>query len=92
MKDEENKKKNRAKIIVSAEDELTDLLRKTSALSDFNILFTFAEESDLLISPINLKVLQEVCDELEKNIILQITFRNINLTGTHIDSHPKGWT
>ncbi|GEM_PF-615667 len=72
MENKSNEKQNRAKIIVSSEDELTDLLRKIAALDDSNVLLTFAEESDLLISPINLKSLQEVCDELGKNIILQI--------------------
>ncbi len=72
MEKEETTKNKRAKIIVSSEDELTDLLRKISGLEDNNILLTFAEESDLLISPINLKVLQEVCDELDKNLVLQI--------------------
>jgi hypothetical protein len=70
--EEKTTTKKRAKIIVSSEDELTDILRKVSSLDDENILLTFAEESDLLISPINLKVLQEVCDELDKNLILQI--------------------
>ncbi len=72
MEDENTTKTKKAKIIVSSEDELTDLLRKISGLEDKNILLTFAEESDLLISPINLKVLQEVCDELDKNLVLQI--------------------
>ncbi len=72
MEKEGTIKNKRAKIIVSSEDELTDLLRKISSLEDQNILLTFAEESDLLISPINLKVLQDVCDELDKNLVLQI--------------------
>ncbi len=72
MEDKDTVKNKRAKIIVSSDDELTDILRKISSLDDQNILLTFAEESDMLISPINLKVLQEVCDELKKNLILQI--------------------
>jgi hypothetical protein len=87
-------KKSRAKIIVTTDDELTDLLRKISALDDENILLTFAEESDLLISPINLKVLQEVCDELKKNLILQIIqnptgVRNAKIAGIIITESPS---
>ncbi len=84
----------RAKIIVSSEDELTDLLRKISGLTDSNILLTFAEESDLLISPINLKVLQEVCDELNKNLVLQIIqnsngVRNAKIADSVITESPS---
>ncbi len=93
-KEKEKTKKNRAKIIVTTDDELTDLLRKISALEDENILLTFAEESDLLISPINLKVLQEVCDELKKNLILQIIqnptgVRNAKIAGIIITESPS---
>jgi hypothetical protein len=94
----ENKKEQienkRAKIIVSSEDELTDLLRKISGLTDPNILLTFAEESDLLISPINLKALQEVCDDLDKNLVLQIIqnsngVRNAKIADSVITESPS---
>lgn len=95
MEEEKNKTQNkRAKIIVSCEDELTDLLRKITMLEDQNILLTFAEESDLLISSINLKVLQEVCDDLNKNLILQIIqnangVRNAKIAGCVTTESPS---
>ena len=95
MKEEKETTKNkRSKIIVSSEDELTDLLRKMSNLTDTNILLTFAEESDLLISPINLKVLQEVSDELDKNLIMQIIqnsngVRNAKIVGAITTESPS---
>jgi hypothetical protein len=57
-------------------------------------LLTFAEESDLLISPINLKVIQDVCDELNKNLILQIIqnsngVRNAKIAGSVITESPS---
>jgi phosphohistidine swiveling domain-containing protein len=84
----------RAKIIVSSNDELTDILRKVSSLKDENILLTFAEESDLLISSINLKVILEVCDELKKNLILQIIqnssgVRNARMAGGIVTESPS---
>lgn len=93
MEEKETQNK-RSKIIVSSEDELSDLLRKISSLKDQNILLTFAEESDLLISPINLKVLQEVCDELDKNLILQIIqnsngVRNAKIAGSVTTESPS---
>lgn len=60
------------KIIVKPDFELTDLLRAISSSNSKKVLLTFTQASDLLISPINLKVLQEMADEQEKALIAQI--------------------
>ena len=74
------------KVVVSKEDELTDLVTSILESPNERIVFTFAEETDLLISPINLKVLLETADEREKLVIAQIIknptgLRNANLAG-----------
>lgn len=60
------------KIIVSPEDELIDILKEIENTKANRIILTFAESSDLLISPINLKVIQECADELKKPLITLI--------------------
>jgi len=60
------------KIIVRQIDELIDLIGKMTRTDADRILLTFADESDLLYSPINLKVLQQIADENGKSLILQI--------------------
>lgn len=60
------------KIIVQENDELIDIIRKISSSDAGRIILTFTEHSDLLISPINLKVIQELCDEKDKILIAQI--------------------
>lgn len=68
---EENSKKI-TKIVIGKEDELTDIVSGIIDSTNERILLTFAEESDLLISPVNLSVLLETSDENEKLLIAQI--------------------
>jgi hypothetical protein len=80
------------KIVIGKDDELTDIVSGILDSSNERILVTFAEESDLLISPINLKVILETADERDKSVIAQIIknptgIRNANLAGlTTIDT------
>lgn len=60
------------KIVVSSEDELTDIVSGIQGAKTEKIILTFAEESDLLISPINLAVIKETADEMEKILVCQI--------------------
>jgi hypothetical protein len=60
------------KIVISKEDELTDIVSAILDSQNERIVLTFAEETDLLISPINLKVLLETADENEKLLVAQI--------------------
>jgi len=60
------------KIVVSSEDELTDIVSGIQSAKTEKIILTFAEESDLLISPINLAVIKETADETEKILVCQI--------------------
>lgn len=82
------------KIVVSKDDELTDIV--TGILDSVNerIIITFAEDSDLLISPINLKVILETADEREKLLVTQIIknttgVRNANLAGLMTIESPN---
>jgi hypothetical protein len=79
----ENEKKI-TKIVINKEDELTDVV--SAILESYNerIVLTFAEETDLLISPINLKVLLETADESEKLIIAQIIKNPTGLRNAHL--------
>ncbi len=72
------------KIVISSEDELTDVVTEILNSRNERVVLTFAEETDLLISPINLKVLLETADECEKLLVAQIIknptgLRNANL-------------
>lgn len=67
LKMEDNRKIT--KIVIGKEDELTDIVTGILDSQNERILVTFAEESDLLISPINLKVILETADERDKSII-----------------------
>jgi hypothetical protein len=74
------------KIVINKEDEITDIVSAILESQNERIVLTFAEETDLLISPINLKVLLETSDEAEKMIVGQIIknptgLRNANLAG-----------
>jgi hypothetical protein len=92
LKSSMDEEKKITKIVVSKEDELTDLVSSLLDAPNERIILTFAEETDLLISPINLKVLLETADEREKLVIAQIIknptgLRNANLAGiTTIDT------
>lgn len=82
------------KIIVKAEDELIDIVREISFSKAKKILITFVENSDILISSINLKVLLDSADEKDSLLILQILnnpsgLRNAKLAGiTVVDTPP----
>ena len=67
---DENKKIT--KIVINKEDELTDIVSAILDSQNERVVLTFAEETDLLISPINLKVLLETADENEKLLVAQI--------------------
>lgn len=67
---DENKKIT--KIVISKEDELTDIVSAILDSQNERIVLTFAEETDLLISPINLRVLLETADENEKLLVAQV--------------------
>jgi hypothetical protein len=60
------------KIVISKEDELTDIVSAILDSQNERLVLTFAEEPDLRISPINLKVLLETADENEKLLVAQI--------------------
>lgn len=82
------------KIVVNREDELTDIISGIVSSENERIVLTFAEDSDLLISPINLKVILETADEQEKLLILQIIknpsgIRNATLAGLSVTDNPS---
>jgi len=82
----EEESKKITKIVINTEDELTDIVTSILESPNERIVLTFAEDSDLLISPINLKVIQETADEQGKYLIVQIIknptgVRNANLAG-----------
>lgn len=82
------------KIVIGKEDELTDIVTGILDSQNERILVTFAEESDLLISPINLKVILETADERDKSIIAQIIknptgIRNAQLAGLTTIDNPS---
>lgn len=60
------------KIVVKATDELTDVISQISASKAGRVLLTFVEGSDLLISPISLKVILKECDQTDKVLFCQI--------------------
>lgn len=68
--EEENKKIT--KVVISKDDELTDIITSIIDSKNERVVLTFAEDSDLLISPINLKVILQTADEQEKLLIAQI--------------------
>lgn len=80
MSTKDHKPKKIKKIIVKTEDELIDIVRKINEVDSDRILLTFADKSDLLISPISFKVLQKAADELDKLLIAQIVQNKAGLT------------
>jgi len=60
------------KIVVEQSHELTDLVRAIHKSKAERIILTFTEHSDILISPINLKVLNETAEREGKLLIAQI--------------------
>ena len=82
------------KIVINKEDELTDIVSAILDSQNERIVLTFAEETDLLISPINLKVLLETADENEKLLVAQIIKnptgqRNATLANMSIIDTPQ---
>jgi hypothetical protein len=61
-----------SKIVINEESELTDVVREIHRSKAERIILTFTEQTDLLISPINLKVLQESAQREKKLLIAQI--------------------
>ena len=60
------------KIIIEKDDELVDIIRKIHSAKNDRVVLTFTESSDILISPINLRVLQQEADEVVKSLVAQI--------------------
>lgn len=75
-----------SKIIIDSSHELTDLVREIHRSKAERIVLTFTEQTDILISPINLKVLQEAAEREGKLLVAQIIqnptgIRNAKLAG-----------
>ncbi|MDD4382212.1 MAG: hypothetical protein PHE21_02615 [Candidatus Dojkabacteria bacterium] len=92
----EEKIKN-TKIIVNKEDELTDIVSGILEAESERVILTFAEESDILISPINLSVLLETADDENKLLVAQIIknptgVRNSSIAGLVTTDSPSGPT
>jgi len=89
--------KKNTKLVISKEDELTDIVSGILDADTERVILTFAEESDLLISPINLSVLQETADEAEKVLVAQIIknptgLRNSSIAGLTTTDSPNNPT
>lgn len=90
-------KKLTEKIVINPEDELTDLVREIHKSKADRIVLTFTEHTDLLISPINLKVLSETAQRENKLLIAQIIqnptgVRNAKLAGIKTIDTPSNPT
>lgn len=72
MNNENGFKIENEKIIIKANHELIDVIRKIEKSEADKIVLTFTEHSDILVSPINLKVLQDKADGLNKALIAQV--------------------
>jgi hypothetical protein len=82
------------KIVVKAGDELIDVVRKISTTEAKKILVSFVEDSDMLISSINLKVLLDSAEEKESLLVLQIPnnqtgVRNAKMAGITVVDTPS---
>jgi hypothetical protein len=85
------------KIVVEPSHELTDLVRAIHKSKAERIILTFTEHSDILISPINLKVLSETAEREGKLLITQIIqnptgIRNSLLAGIKAIDSPSNPT
>lgn len=85
---------NTSKIIVDQSDELTDIVREIHKSKAERIVLTFTEQTDLLISPINLRVLLESAHREKKLLIAQIIqnptgVRNAKLAGLKVIETPS---
>ncbi len=72
------------KILIKSDDELVDLVRKISETKQERVVLKFPEESDLLISPINFKVLLKVADKLNKILVAQILHSQTGVANAEI--------
>ncbi len=72
MNEIDNTKQEVEKIVVHTDNELLDVIRKIQKSSANKVILTFAEQSDILISPINFKVIQETADENRIPLVVQI--------------------
>lgn len=82
------------KIVVDSSHELTDIVKEIHSAKADRIVLTFADQSDLLISPVNLKVLNEVAQKEDKLLISQIIqnptgVRNSRLAGIRVVETPS---
>jgi hypothetical protein len=90
-------KKLTEKIVINPEHELTDLVREIHKSKADRIVLTFTEHTDLLISPINLRVLSETAQRENKLLIAQIIqnptgVRNAKLAGIKTIDSPSNPT
>ncbi len=88
------KENNVKKIVVESSHELTDVVREIHAAKEDRVVLTFTDHSDLLISPVNLKVLKEVAKKGNKLLISQIIqnptgVRNSILAGIKVVETPS---
>ena len=60
------------KFVVSRDDDLIDIINKINSSDADKIILTFTDPTDILISPINLKVLLDSADEKGKALIAQV--------------------
>ena len=86
-----------SKIVVEESNELTDLVRNIHKSKADRIVLTFTEPSDILISPINLKVLLETAQRENKLLVAQIIqnptgIRNAKLAGLKAVDTPSNPT
>ncbi len=86
-----------SKIVVDESHELTDIVRDLHKSKSDRIVLTFTEQTDLLISPINLKVLEETAQREGKLLIAQIIqnptgIRNAKLAGMKVIDTPSAPT
>lgn len=89
--------KKNTKLVISKEDELTDVVSGILEAPTERVILTFAEDSDLLISPINLSVLLETADDSEKILVAQIIknptgLRNSSIAGLTTTDSPNNPT
>ncbi len=86
-----------SKIVIDNTHELTDLVREIHKNKAERLVLTFTEHTDLLISPINLKVLSEAAQREGKLLIAQIIqnptgIRNSKLAGIKTIDTPSNPT
>ncbi|NLZ24593.1 hypothetical protein GX888_02535 [Candidatus Dojkabacteria bacterium] len=91
------KKVTTSKIIVDESNEITDLVRKIRGSKAERLVLTFTEHTDILISPVNLALLQETVEREDKLLIAQIIqnptgVRNAKIAGIKTIDTPSNPT